>query len=113
MFAFAGGFSASGGRHEAAIQVAVQTEEAACRYHKRPRHDPTRQAGEGDKGDSMMNYENPADAGPEYEAYLMRRIAEDLSELDDIDLAVAAEEIGMTTAILIDRMREFERGKVA
>ena len=92
--------------------LAVQEEEAAGCHHKRPRHDPARQAGERNEEDHM-NQENPAEAGPEYDAYLMRRIAEDLSELDDIDLAVAAEEIGMTTAILIDRMREFERGKVA
>ena len=60
-----------------------------------------------------MNQENPADAGPEYEAYLMRCMAEGLSKLDDGDLAVAVEEIGATTSILIDRMREFKRGKVA
>ena len=57
-----------------------------------------------------MDMEN---AGPEYDAYLMRGIAEDLSKLGDADLAPAIEEIGKTTAILIDRMREFERGKAA
>ena len=57
-----------------------------------------------------MEMENP---GPEYDAYLMRGIAEDLSKLDDTDLAPAIEEIGQTTSLLIDRMREFQRKKVA
>ena len=60
-----------------------------------------------------MSEENSAYAGPEYDAWKMRGIAEDLAKLPDADLAVAAEEIGKTTSILIDRMREFERGKAA
>jgi len=57
-----------------------------------------------------MEMEN---AGPEYDAYLMRGIAEDLAKLPDADLAPAIGEIGKTTSLLIDRMREFERGKAA
>ena len=60
-----------------------------------------------------MSHEDSAYAGPEYDAWIMRGIAEDLTKLNDADLAVAAEEIGKTTSILIDRMREFERGKAA
>ena len=60
-----------------------------------------------------MSEENSAYAGPEYDAWKMRGMAEDLSKLDDADLAPAIEEIGKTTAILIDRMREYERKKVA
>ena len=60
-----------------------------------------------------MSNENSAYAGPEYDAWKMRGIAEDLSKLDDTDLAPAIEEIGQTTSLLIDRMREFERGKAA
>ena len=57
-----------------------------------------------------MEMEN---AGLEFDAWKMRGMAEDLAKLPDADLAVAAKEIGKTTAILIDRMREFERGKAA
>jgi len=60
-----------------------------------------------------MSEENSAYAGPEYDAWKMRGIAEDLSKLGDADLAPAIEEIGKTISILIDRMREYERKKVA
>jgi len=60
-----------------------------------------------------MSEENPAFEWQEYDAWKMRVIAEDLAKLPDADLAPAIEEIGKTTAILIDRMREFERGKAA
>jgi len=60
-----------------------------------------------------MSHENSAYAGPEYDAWIMRGIAEDLAKLPDADLAPAIEEIGKTTSLLIDRMREYERGKGA
>ena len=60
-----------------------------------------------------MSHENSAYAGPEYDAWKMRGIAEDLTKLNDADLAPAIEEIGKTTSLLIDRMREYERGKGA
>jgi len=113
MFAFAGGFSASGGRHEAAIQVAVQTETKAGRHHQRSWNDPIRPPRYSGKENHMRGHEDQRADGPERDAFYLINTIKELSKLDDADLAVVVEDMKAATALLIDRIREYERRRAA
>jgi hypothetical protein len=56
-----------------------------------------------------MNFENPREAGPEYDAYLMREEAQELAALSDSDIFPALKEIELTIKVLTERLGEFRR----
>ena len=60
-----------------------------------------------------MSEENPADAGPERDAFYLLNTVAELAKLDDANLTVVVKDMKAATALLIDRVREYERGKGA